>query len=64
MPKILLLGTGNIANHHVAEFASIPECRIVGCVDRIPGRAKAFAANDGGWTLQMKNLEKYTSHAQ
>ena len=34
--------------------------------DSIPleRRAKAFAANDGGWTLQMKNLEKYTSHAQ
>jgi predicted dehydrogenase len=47
MPKILLLGTGNIANHHVAEFADIPECRIVGCVDRIPGRAKAFAQANG-----------------
>jgi predicted dehydrogenase len=47
MPKILLLGTGNIAGHHVAEFANIPECRIVACVDRIPGRAKAFAEANG-----------------
>ena len=33
MPKLLLLGTGGIAGHHIAEFAAIPECRIVACVD-------------------------------
>ena len=47
MPKLLLLGTGGIAGHHIAEFADIPECRIVGCVDRVPGRAKAFASGNG-----------------
>jgi uncharacterized protein YndB with AHSA1/START domain len=33
--------------------------------DRIPlaRRAKAFAANDGGWTLQMKLIEKYLAKA-
>jgi predicted dehydrogenase len=47
MPKLLLLGTGGIAGHHIAEFAEIPECWIVGCVDRVPGRARAFAADNG-----------------
>ncbi|MDW6025289.1 Gfo/Idh/MocA family oxidoreductase [Mesorhizobium sp. BAC0120] len=57
MRKLLLLGTGGIAGHHIAEFAAIPECKIVACVDRIPGRAKAFAdANDIGRSFEA--LEK------
>ena len=44
---LLLLGTGNIAGHHVEEFARIPECRIVACVDLAPGRAEAVAAAKG-----------------
>jgi predicted dehydrogenase len=47
MKKLLLLGTGGIAAHHVEEFAGIPECEIVACVDRLPGKAKEFAANNG-----------------
>lgn len=47
MHRLLLLGTGGIASHHVAEFATIPECTIVACVDRVPGRATAFAAANG-----------------
>jgi len=47
MHRLLLLGTGGIASHHVAEFAAIPECTIVACVDRLPGRAAAFAAANG-----------------
>jgi predicted dehydrogenase len=43
MARLLLLGTGGIAAHHVAEFAAIPDCSIVACVDRVPGRARAFA---------------------
>ena len=32
--------------------------------DRIPlaRRAEAFRMNDGGWTEQMKNIERYVSH--
>ena len=32
--------------------------------DQIPleRRAKAFAANEGGWTAQMKLIEKYLAH--
>ncbi|MER8413436.1 Gfo/Idh/MocA family oxidoreductase [Mesorhizobium sp. M0243] len=44
MHRILLLGTGGIAGHHVEEFAEIPGCSIVACVDQVPGRAAAFAA--------------------
>jgi predicted dehydrogenase len=48
MPKkLLLLGTGGIAGHHITEFAAIPECRIVACVDSLPGRAEAFASANG-----------------
>lgn len=47
MHRLLLLGTGGIASHHIAEFAGIPECVIVACVDRVPGRAVAFAAANG-----------------
>ena len=47
MAKLLLLGTGGIAGHHIAEFAAIPECKIVACVDALPGRAEAFAAANG-----------------
>ena len=47
MLRLLLLGTGNIAGHHIREFAEIPECSIVACVDRIPGRAGAFAEANG-----------------
>jgi len=44
MKRLLLLGTGGIAGHHVTEFAAIPECGIVACVDQMPDRAKKFAA--------------------
>ena len=47
MQRLLLLGTGVIAAHHVAEFAAIPECEIVACVDLLPGKAKAFADANG-----------------
>ena len=44
MNRLLLLGTGGIAGTHVEEFAKIPECEIVACVDLVPGKAAAFAA--------------------
>ena len=47
MRKLLLLGTGGIAAHHIAEFAAIPECMIVACVDLAPGRAGTFGAKNG-----------------
>ena len=47
MQKLLLLGTGVIAAHHVAVFAAIPECEIVACVDLLPGKAEAFADANG-----------------
>ena len=62
MPKLLLLGTGGIAGHHIAEFAEIPECWIVGCVDRVPGRAIIVSVLDNlvkgasGQAVQNMNL--------
>lgn len=47
MHRLLLLGTGGIAAHHVTEFAGIPEAGIVACVDLAPGRAAAFAGKNG-----------------
>ncbi len=47
MRRLLLLGTGVIAAHHMAEFAGIPECAIIACVDLVPGKAGTFAAKNG-----------------
>ncbi|HTV70211.1 MAG TPA: Gfo/Idh/MocA family oxidoreductase [Rhizobiaceae bacterium] len=47
MPKLLLLGTGGIAGHHVSEFGQIKGHKFVACVDPIPGRAKEFAKANG-----------------
>ncbi|TPM00596.1 Gfo/Idh/MocA family oxidoreductase [Mesorhizobium sp. B2-3-10] len=44
MHRLLLLGTGWIAAHHIEEFGQVPGCAIVACVDHLPGRAAAFAA--------------------
>jgi predicted dehydrogenase len=41
--KLLLVGTGGIALHHINEFAQIAECKIVACADPVPGRAAEFA---------------------
>jgi len=42
--RLLLLGTGGIATHHVIEFGEVAGCKIVACADAVPGRAEAFAA--------------------
>lgn len=47
MHRLILLGTGLISGQHLAEFGAVPECRIVACVDALPGRAAAFAAANG-----------------
>jgi predicted dehydrogenase len=47
MPKLLLIGTGNIAVFHIREFAEIRGCKFVACADPVPGRAKAFATEHG-----------------
>ncbi|PBC21570.1 Gfo/Idh/MocA family oxidoreductase [Mesorhizobium sp. WSM4310] len=53
MHRLLLLGTGWIAGHHIEEFAKVPGCSIVACVDQLPGRAAAFAAaNDIGASFE------------
>ena len=43
MHRLLIVGTGSIANHHAVEFAKMDGVAIVGCADAVPGRAAAFA---------------------
>lgn len=47
MPKLLLIGTGNIAVFHIREFAAIRGFKFVACADPVPGRAKEFAKEHG-----------------
>jgi uncharacterized protein YndB with AHSA1/START domain len=53
----------------VFELADAPEGVVLTVTesgfDRIPlaRRAKAFAANDGGWSIQVKMIEKYLAQA-
>ncbi|MBP7000371.1 MAG: Gfo/Idh/MocA family oxidoreductase [Amaricoccus sp.] len=46
-PRILLLGTGSMANSHAERFATIPGCRLVAAVDVDAGRAAGFATRHG-----------------
>lgn len=43
-PRLLILGTGSMANSHAERFAQIPGCAMVGAVDVAAARAEAFAA--------------------
>lgn len=45
--RILLLGTGGIAQQHMAEFGQVAGCSIVACADALPGRASAYAQKHG-----------------
>ena len=41
--RLLILGTGGMANTHAQHFAAIDGVALVGAVDVDPSRAKAFA---------------------
>ena len=41
--RLLVLGTGGMANHHATHFAKIKGVKIVACVDVSPERVAAFA---------------------
>ncbi len=45
--RILIVGTGHIANRHAEVFAGIPGCALVAGVDTNAGRLAAFAADHG-----------------
>lgn len=45
--RLLLLGTGGIAQQHITEFGLVAGAEIVACADALPGRAEAFAAKHG-----------------
>ena len=41
--RILILGTGHMANRHAESFAGNPACKVVAAVDVAPGRLDEFA---------------------
>ncbi len=45
--RLLILGTGGMANTHAENFAAIPGVEMVAAVDRDPTRVEAFAAKHG-----------------
>jgi predicted dehydrogenase len=45
--RVLVLGTGGMANEHVKQFKLDPRVEITGAVDVVPGRAAEFAAAHG-----------------
>lgn len=45
--RLLVLGTGGMANSHAEHFAAIDGVELVGAVDVDPARVAAFAANHG-----------------
>ncbi|MDD2868659.1 Gfo/Idh/MocA family oxidoreductase [Neomegalonema sp.] len=45
--RLLILGTGGMANTHAEHFAAIPGLEMVAAVDRDPARVEAFAAKHG-----------------
>ncbi|RVP99268.1 gfo/Idh/MocA family oxidoreductase, partial [Sinorhizobium meliloti] len=45
--RLLILGTGGMANSHAKAFAEIEGVEMVGAVDVDPSRAKAFAVTHG-----------------
>lgn len=42
-PRLLILGTGNIATKHAQRFAALASVQLAAAVDSVPGRAEAFA---------------------
>lgn len=57
--RLLILGTGGIANTHAQAFAEIPGVDVAGCADVDPARAEAFAAEHGipqTWTSLTEAL--------
>ena len=42
--RLLLLGTGNMAARHAAEFGALPGCEVVAAVELVPERLEAFLA--------------------
>ncbi|MDE2385358.1 MAG: Gfo/Idh/MocA family oxidoreductase, partial [Alphaproteobacteria bacterium] len=46
-PRILILGTGGMADSHATAFAGDPRCELAATVDVVPGRAAEFAKKFG-----------------
>lgn len=55
--RLMILGTGGMANTHAEHFSAIPGVEMVAAVDRDPARAAAFAAKHGV-AKQFASLEE------
>ncbi len=45
--RLLVLGTGHIANQHARQFGALPGCQLVAAVDANKERARTYAAEHG-----------------
>lgn len=57
--KVGIIGTGWIADAHIAEYMKMPDVEIVAGADLIPGKAEAFFEKHG-----VKNVHCYLSHTE
>ncbi len=55
--KVGIIGTGWIADAHIASYKNMPDVEIVAGADLVPGKAKAFFEKHG-----VENVRTYESH--
>ena len=57
--RIGIIGTGWIADAHIAEYKKMPDVEIVAGADLVPGKAEAFFKKHG-----VENVRCYLSHKE
>ena len=59
--RVGIIGTGWIAEAHVASYKKCPDVEIVACADLIPGQAEKFCADN---VLDVNKIHFYPSHKE
>jgi len=57
-----IIGTGMIAHFHAKAIAAIPGAKLVGCYDRVPGRAAEFGKEYG--CVGYEDFDQFLSNAE
>jgi len=57
--RVGIIGTGWIADAHIASYLKMPDVSLVAGADLVPGKAEAFFAKHG-----VKNVKLYPSHKE
>lgn len=57
--KVGIIGTGWIAEAHVAEYKKMPDVEIIACADIVDGKAETFCKKFG-----IENAKCYNSHSE